>query len=330
MSSLPLAVAAVFTLSPVHAAKLQSPAVVIGPKTVAAVVPALPKALPAASAAAASSAKSVQSVSAAVSAAGQEVAARIEAFSNGGDARATGEAMQAALEHSAAVATVSSEDPVGALRPLYGEALQSAQAAAVKAGLPKPRFVSARLESAGWRFYFDAGGRLVLAAIDAKGQAWAYAYGPQKVAASLALTQEAFLGRALLPLEQVLKNISEIWVVPAAQLGARVVVLPRSRDLWYVIDSEDGSRTFVNARTGRASPVVSPAAPPRARIEAMARSVASQKGYPWSYTEYSLVVATAEDDLRRDGATLAQFNLFHRLIDAAPLRGGRFNPYSGD
>jgi hypothetical protein len=85
----------------------------------------------------------------------------------------------------------------------------------------------------------------------------------------------------------------------------------------------------MNARTGKvlAFPDTGVSV---ARIEAAAKSVASYKGRPWSQTEYNMSEATTADSLRRDGASPAQLRLFQKLCDAAPVRGGGFNPWSGD
>lgn len=65
-------------------------------------------------------------------------------------------------------------------------------------------------------------------------------------------------------------------------------------------------------------------------IRASARSVAASKGGIWSSTEYSMSYSMALENLQTRGATKAQLELFKKLCDEAPVRGGRFNPWSGD
>ncbi len=66
------------------------------------------------------------------------------------------------------------------------------------------------------------------------------------------------------------------------------------------------------------------------RVKGAAASVASYKGRPWSQTEYNMAYSNAYESLRKDGATKAQLERFEALCAAAPLRGGSFNPWSGD
>ncbi len=66
------------------------------------------------------------------------------------------------------------------------------------------------------------------------------------------------------------------------------------------------------------------------QVRARAASVISYKGYPWSQTEYGAVYYPALERLKTDGATAEQLALFERLCAQAPIRGGRFNPWSGD
>lgn len=65
-------------------------------------------------------------------------------------------------------------------------------------------------------------------------------------------------------------------------------------------------------------------------VEAAANGTASYKGRPWSSTEYNLNWAMGYDSLRRRGATAAQLKRYEELTAAAPVRGGSFNPWSGD
>jgi hypothetical protein len=65
-------------------------------------------------------------------------------------------------------------------------------------------------------------------------------------------------------------------------------------------------------------------------IQSAAKSAASQKGRPWSQTEYSAALAMTYWRLEMRGATPEQLELFEKLCAAAPIRGGGFNPWSGD
>ncbi|MDE2490129.1 MAG: hypothetical protein KGM24_04735, partial [Elusimicrobia bacterium] len=73
-----------------------------------------------------------------------------------------------------------------------------------------------------------------------------------------------------------------------------------------------------------------PAAPTDDEIRAAASSVSSYKGMPWSQTEYNVGYYTTLERLKERGASDAQLELYKRLCAEAPLRGGRFNPWSGD
>ena len=63
---------------------------------------------------------------------------------------------------------------------------------------------------------------------------------------------------------------------------------------------------------------------------AAANSVIASKGYPWSETEYNMGLYTTADRLRELGATEAQMKLYFATCAAAPIKGGGFNPWSGD
>ncbi len=65
-------------------------------------------------------------------------------------------------------------------------------------------------------------------------------------------------------------------------------------------------------------------------IAASARSVVASKGGVWSQTEYNMGYYTTLESLKERGATEAQLALFKKLCDEAPIKGGRFNPWSGD
>lgn len=61
-----------------------------------------------------------------------------------------------------------------------------------------------------------------------------------------------------------------------------------------------------------------------------AKSLASSKGYPYSYSEFNCSVAYALQALHDKGITKKQIKLFQKTVNELPVRGGRFNPYSGD
>lgn len=69
---------------------------------------------------------------------------------------------------------------------------------------------------------------------------------------------------------------------------------------------------------------------PDEAVEASARGTASHKGRPWSQTEYNLVWSMGYDGLVKAGATQAQMARYEKLCADAPVRGGSFNPWSGD
>ena len=66
------------------------------------------------------------------------------------------------------------------------------------------------------------------------------------------------------------------------------------------------------------------------RVRGAAASAASYKGRPWSQTEYNMAYYNTLESLKKDGATKAQLALFEKLCAEAPIRGGSFNPWSGD
>jgi hydroxymethylpyrimidine pyrophosphatase-like HAD family hydrolase len=65
-------------------------------------------------------------------------------------------------------------------------------------------------------------------------------------------------------------------------------------------------------------------------IAASAKSVVASKGGIWSQTEYNMGYYNTLESLKERGATKAQLELFKKLCDEAPVKGGRFNPWSGD
>jgi hypothetical protein len=67
-----------------------------------------------------------------------------------------------------------------------------------------------------------------------------------------------------------------------------------------------------------------------ADVRATASSVISYKGRPWSSTEFNSVYYPALENLKARGATKRQIALFEKLVADAPIKGGSFNPWSGD
>ena len=220
----------------------------------------------------------------------------------------------------------------------YQQAFQAAKEAAQRYKLPAPKFAEARLTDDGWVYDFEAGDRLIIAQDNGRGGMSAYAYGQREKtdlfvkAVALELAPSSFaLGAKLSP--------EEGRRLAAARLGDKVqdvslsvIVIEKEfsgdKDLWYVGDDADGRRASVNARTGEVKDMYT--GPSRADVEAAARGAASYKGMPWSNTEYSMSQYGYESGLRKAGATFAQIRLFHKLCDEAPIKGGRFNPWSGD
>lgn len=65
-------------------------------------------------------------------------------------------------------------------------------------------------------------------------------------------------------------------------------------------------------------------------VIASAKSLTSSKGYPYSYSEFNCAVAYMLQILNNKGITKKQIEIFHKTVDELPVRGGRFNSYSGD
>ena len=65
-------------------------------------------------------------------------------------------------------------------------------------------------------------------------------------------------------------------------------------------------------------------------VQSAAKGVASYKGRPWSETEFNMAYSAAYSSLEEQGATPEQLKLFEKLCGEAPVRGGGFNPWSGD
>ena len=248
-------------------------------------------------------------------------------------------ALAASLGLAAAVAGSVKNAPAGpldgGLPAMYASALEAAQKAAVQAKLPAPEFAAARRSAEGWSFDFKAGDRLVIAFLGQQGRASAYAYGafePPFLGLSKNFSAKAFKTGARYSARTALKASAAKLGVPEEQLGLSLIVhvdaRTREKDLWYVSDTEDGRRFGVNARSRALHALES--GPSRADVQASADGTASYKGRPWSQTEYNMQLSGAMDHLRRLGATVAQMELFRRITAAHPVRGGGFNPYSGD
>jgi len=67
-----------------------------------------------------------------------------------------------------------------------------------------------------------------------------------------------------------------------------------------------------------------------ADVRAAAAGAISYKGRPWSQTEYNMGYYNSLESLKSRGATKAQIALFEKLCAEAPIKGGSFNPWSGD
>lgn len=65
-------------------------------------------------------------------------------------------------------------------------------------------------------------------------------------------------------------------------------------------------------------------------VRSAAAGAISYKGRPWSQTEYNMGYYNALESLKSRGATEAQLALFEKLCADAPIKGGSFNPWSGD
>ncbi len=61
-----------------------------------------------------------------------------------------------------------------------------------------------------------------------------------------------------------------------------------------------------------------------------AERAVTHKGLPWSETEFYAHTHELRRSLGRDGATSEQLALYDKLVAAAPVKGGRFNRWSGD
>ncbi len=65
-------------------------------------------------------------------------------------------------------------------------------------------------------------------------------------------------------------------------------------------------------------------------IRAFVPGVVAYKGRPWSQTEYNVGYYTTLSSLKERGATKRQIALYEKLCAEAPIKGGSFNPWSGD
>jgi hypothetical protein len=65
-------------------------------------------------------------------------------------------------------------------------------------------------------------------------------------------------------------------------------------------------------------------------LRAAVKRVAVFKGHPWSESEFNAECYHMRFFLARMGATEDQLKLYDRLVAEIPVKGGRFNPYSGD
>ncbi|MBI3551568.1 MAG: hypothetical protein HY077_03555 [Elusimicrobia bacterium] len=237
--------------------------------------------------------------------------------------------------------------------PLYAQAYAEAMKAAAGKGYKASDIYFSKADAQspsgatqGWAFQFLARktpkadkGELINAYLypqqDGTWRASAYGYGEVEIPAGTALLKlTSSLNRATkADLGDALASAAKTLKVERAALGLSVKPMEEEgsgdKDLWYVFDTEDGRRWGVNGRTGEERAFANSGVTV-ARIEAAAKSVASYKGMPWSHTEYNMEESLTADSLRRDGAGPAQIRLFSRLCDAAPMRPGGFNPWSGD
>ncbi|MGE0494254.1 MAG: hypothetical protein AB7S38_33895 [Vulcanimicrobiota bacterium] len=67
----------------------------------------------------------------------------------------------------------------------------------------------------------------------------------------------------------------------------------------------------------------------RQAVTASVGATASYKGYPWSQTEYNMSMYMARERIEEEHGPEAA-KAFETLMGREPVRGGRFNPWSGD
>lgn len=64
-------------------------------------------------------------------------------------------------------------------------------------------------------------------------------------------------------------------------------------------------------------------------VRSAVSSAAAYKGYPWSATEFNASSYSIREELRKKHGDEAA-KAFDAALSKAPVKGGRFNPYSGD
>ncbi|MDD5657435.1 MAG: hypothetical protein PHF00_09310, partial [Elusimicrobia bacterium] len=128
--------------------------------------------------------------------------------------------------------------------------------------------------------------------------------------------------------------VSEDNVASVLKRHGLLVVSVLGERLYKVARVKDGAPAKAWAGKVAAEPVVESALPlgglSEEKVRAAAHGAISRKGRPWSSTEYNAAYAEAYWKLETAGATPEQMGLFQRLCDEAPVRGGGFNPWSGD
>ncbi|MEW6278146.1 MAG: hypothetical protein AB1758_05960 [Candidatus Eremiobacterota bacterium] len=67
----------------------------------------------------------------------------------------------------------------------------------------------------------------------------------------------------------------------------------------------------------------------RQTVQAAVSSTASYKGRPWSSTEYNCALYTTRESIQEQHGPAAAA-AFEELMARQPVRGGGFNPWSGD
>lgn len=220
----------------------------------------------------------------------------------------------------------------GGFAHLYADAYTAAQSAALRAKLPAPRFSEARMGANGWTFDFVAGDRLVMASPKQDGGFYAYAYGQVKGGTTLNLEPSSVALGTKINVRDAIAEAVKRFGVMAESVGVSVILVEEpgsgDKDLWYVGDTEEGYRVMINGRTGQIRP--GRRGPTREVIERAVKSAAHYKGRPWSQTEFNMTVSGVENGLLEQGATVAQMKLFDKLLAAEPIKGGSFNPWSGD
>jgi len=101
--------------------------------------------------------------------------------------------------------------------------------------------------------------------------------------------------------------------------------VPNIDDLFRGMGGVLGLGMLAGTLGGKKAPKVTDA-----EVRSAASGAISYKGRPWSQTEYNMGYYTALESLKSRGATAAQLALFEKLCAEAPIKGGSFNPWSGD